>query len=82
MTATVLSRAVIRDRAHPRWLERLGSAGVPNSAVEVRVADADDVTVPVGEVGEVLVRGDTVMAGYWQDGLRRHRPPGWLAPHG
>ena len=67
MTATVLSRAVIRDRAHPRWLERLGSAGVPNSAVEVRVADADDVTVPVGEVGEVLVRGDTVMAGYWQD---------------
>jgi long-chain acyl-CoA synthetase len=35
--------------------------------VEVRVADADDNTLPPGETGEVLVRGDAVMAGYWQN---------------
>ncbi|MCB1491374.1 MAG: AMP-binding protein, partial [Rhodobiaceae bacterium] len=67
MTTTVLSKADIAASGHPRWLERLGSAGMVNSAVEVRVADADDRTLPVGEVGEVLVRGHTVMTGYWQN---------------
>jgi long-chain acyl-CoA synthetase len=67
MTTTVLSRADIADRHHPRWRERLGSAGIANSVAEIRVADADDRDVPVGESGEVLVRGDTVMAGYWNN---------------
>jgi long-chain acyl-CoA synthetase len=67
MTGTVLSKADIADRAHPRWLERLGSAGIANSVVEVRVADEHDRDVPVGEAGEIIVRGETVMAGYWRD---------------
>ncbi len=67
MTTTVLSREDIADHDHPRWMERLGSAGIANSAVEVRVADENDATLPPGETGEVLVRGDSVMAGYWND---------------
>jgi long-chain acyl-CoA synthetase len=67
MTATVLSKQDIADRTHPRWLERLGSAGIANSVVEVRVADADDRDLPIGETGEVLVRGDTIMPGYWNE---------------
>ena len=67
MTITFVSRAVHLDRAHPRWEERLGSVGVAQSVVEVRVADADDNTLPTGEAGEVLVRGDSVMAGYWRN---------------
>ena len=35
--------------------------------VQVRVADAQGRSVAAGEIGEVLVRGDTVMAGYWRN---------------
>ncbi|WP_374568219.1 AMP-binding protein [Ideonella sp.] len=67
MTITALSRAHLADVAHPRHLERLGSVGVAQTAVEVRVTDADGRELPAGETGEIVVRGDTVMAGYWCD---------------
>jgi long-chain acyl-CoA synthetase len=67
MTITVLTRHDIADRAHPRWRQRLGSAGRPFACVEVMVADADDRELPVGETGEILCRGDTVMPGYWRN---------------
>ena len=45
----------------------LGSVGWPRSGVEVRVIDAQGAQVPVGEVGEIVCRGDVVMAGYWRN---------------
>ncbi len=48
MTITTLSRQDIADRAHPRWLERLGSAGKPYACLEVKVADGEDRALPVG----------------------------------
>jgi long-chain acyl-CoA synthetase len=41
------------------------SCGQPAVGVEVSVADADGVPVAPGTVGEVVVRGPNVMAGYW-----------------
>jgi long-chain acyl-CoA synthetase len=65
MTITALSKADHADRSHPRWADRLQSVGFPRTDVEVRVVDDDDCELPTGEVGEVVVRGDVVMAGYW-----------------
>lgn len=65
MTITALSKADHADRDHPHWRDRMQSVGLPRTDVEVRVVDDDDRELPTGEIGEVLVRGDVVMAGYW-----------------
>ncbi|MDP6388349.1 MAG: AMP-binding protein [Alphaproteobacteria bacterium] len=67
MTITYLDQAMHAERDHPRWMERLGSVGVQQSAVEVRTVDADDNFLPPGEAGEIVVRGDAVMLGYWRN---------------
>jgi L-proline---[L-prolyl-carrier protein] ligase len=41
--------------------------GRPIRGVEVELVDAAGVPVPSGEVGELVVRGPTVMQGYWGD---------------
>jgi acyl-CoA synthetase (AMP-forming)/AMP-acid ligase II len=80
MTITALSKADHDDRHHPGWREHMQSVGTPRTDVEVRIVDPTDREVPVGELGEIVVRGDVVMAGYWQqpeataDALRG----GWL----
>jgi long-chain acyl-CoA synthetase len=67
MTITALSKAEHADSGHPRHEARLASAGRAQTAVEVRVADPAGRALPPGELGEVLVRGDSVMLGYWND---------------
>jgi acyl-CoA synthetase (AMP-forming)/AMP-acid ligase II len=58
----------------------LGSVGWARTGVEVAIVDADGMPLPAGEVGEIVCRGDVVMAGYWNnpgataDALR----DGWL----
>jgi fatty-acyl-CoA synthase len=43
-----------------------GSVGRPIMNVEARVVDEDGNDVAVGDVGEIVYRGPTVMAGYWR----------------
>jgi long-chain acyl-CoA synthetase len=49
-----------------RLRSKLGSVGVPIPGVELAVVDDDLQAVAAGTEGEVLVRGDNVMAGYWR----------------
>ena len=42
-----------------------GTHGAVGPVTQVRIVDADDMDVPDGEVGEILLRGPTVMTGYW-----------------
>ena len=67
MTITTLSKQEIADRDHPRWADRLASAGRSFSCIEVMVANGDDQPLSVGEAGEILCRGDVVMSGYWRN---------------
>jgi long-chain acyl-CoA synthetase len=67
MTITALPKHFHTATAHPRYLQRLASVGIPRSGVEVRVVDDEMRTLPAGEIGEVAVRGDIVMGGYWQN---------------
>ena len=43
------------------------SVGTPHSVVEVTIRDAAGAVLPAGEAGEICVRGDVVMSGYWND---------------
>ncbi len=80
MTITALSKAHHADTGHPRHAERLASVGLPHSVVEVRVRDGAGTEIPAGEVGEVCVRGDVVMSGYWEnpEGTAGALRDGWL----
>ena len=80
MTITSLSKADHADRDHPRWRDRMQSVGFPRTDVEVRVVDAQGHPLPAGESGEVVVRGDVVMSGYWNqpDDTAETVRDGWL----
>jgi long-chain acyl-CoA synthetase len=67
MVGTCLSRQHLLDVNHPRYLHRLASIGLPQTPVRVRIVGADGADLPLDEVGEVVVRGDSVMAGYWRN---------------
>jgi long-chain acyl-CoA synthetase len=79
MTATVLSPTA-HTAAVAGGTDRLASAGVTRPGMDVRVFGPDDVELPPGEVGEVVVQGPAVMLGYWQreDATRETLRGGWL----
>jgi long-chain acyl-CoA synthetase len=46
--------------------ERKGTIGLPAPSTEIKIMDEEGNEVPVGERGELCVRGPQVMPGYWQ----------------
>lgn len=46
--------------------EFTGTIGLPIPSTEVRICDDDGADVPLGDLGEICIRGPQVMEGYWQ----------------
>ncbi len=46
--------------------EKLGSIGIPLQGVTVTIVNDEQVEVPAGTTGELVVSGDNVMMGYWR----------------
>jgi len=67
MGITALSRDTVSDRTSLGWQARLASVGVAQSDVDVVIRAPDGTPVSTGVVGEITVRGRTVMKGYWNN---------------
>lgn len=48
-----------------RYGEQPGSAGRPIPLVDIQLMDDNDTPVPVGQAGEIAIRGPMVFKGYW-----------------
>lgn len=58
-----------------------GSIGLPISSTEIAIKDDDGRDLPIGDVGEICVRGPQVMRGYWNrpdETAKVMLPEGWL----
>ena len=59
---------------------KLGSSGKVAKGIEIRICDENGKDLPVGEKGEIVIRGENVMAGYWKNekATRETIRDGWL----
>jgi long-chain acyl-CoA synthetase len=61
--------------------EYSGSIGLPLPSTNVSIRDDDGKELPVGEIGEICIKGPQVMEGYWQradETAKVMLPGGWL----
>jgi long-chain acyl-CoA synthetase len=60
--------------------DRMGTIGLPFPSTEIRLVDDDGKDVPMGQSGELLVRGPQVMKGYWNQPAETAKVlrDGWL----
>lgn len=66
-SATALHKEDHRPDGTPEEQRRLASAGRPMIYNEVEVVDDQDRVLDVGQVGEVRIRGEQIMQGYWRN---------------
>lgn len=59
---------------------KLGTIGLPVPSTDMKVVDEDGREVPIGEVGELLVKGPQVMKGYYNrpDETQKALRDGWM----
>ncbi len=57
-----------------------GSSGVLVRPLDLKICDADGKELPTGEKGEIVIRGENVMAGYWKNPVSTAETvrDGWL----
>ncbi len=80
MTITYLPHGDHLLEGSANQMNRLSSAGIPRTDVEVRIFDVNDKELPPGETGEIVTRSDLVMKGYWRnpEATKKALKNGWL----
>lgn len=66
MLVTYFSPLQHLENGEPAADDRLASCGFPTPFVQVQILDENNNPLPYGEKGEICVRGDLVMAGYYK----------------
>jgi malonyl-CoA/methylmalonyl-CoA synthetase len=61
-----MSETVVLTSNPLHGARKAGTVGLALPSVEVRIADADDAPLPVGEIGSIQVRGPNVFKAYWR----------------
>jgi long-subunit acyl-CoA synthetase (AMP-forming) len=67
MTITAMPRAMLAAAVARDDDARLGSVGVAQTGIEICIAETDGAAPARSAIGEVCVRGPTVMQGYWMN---------------
>lgn len=77
---TVLSKRLHANIDNPRYEEHLSSVGIAFTGTEFRIVDENGNDLPDGEIGEIIVRSDVCMSGYWNDpeATAKALRDGWL----
>jgi long-chain acyl-CoA synthetase len=61
-----LSEASPGSAVNPRWgIQKVGTIGLPLPGIEMKVVDERGYDVPVKTPGELCIKGENVMKGYW-----------------
>lgn len=94
MTETSGTIVVLPPEDHqPTQTERMRSAGKPLAGVELAILGPDDAHLPAGQIGEIAIRSQANMTGYWKlpqataeclmpDGFLRSGDAGYLDADG
>ncbi|MCX7560113.1 AMP-binding protein [Sulfitobacter sp. F26204] len=80
MGISALSRADVMRRTGQGWRARLASVGRAQQGIELCISGPEGARLPAGSEGEIMVRGPTVMPGYWRNPKATERTlrDGWL----
>ena len=80
MTITSLGPEIHGALDDPAWETRISSVGTAQSLVQVKIANESGDQLTNGDIGEVLVKGPTVMSGYLNNPVETQRAirHGWL----
>ena len=65
---------------HPHAERKPGTIGTPIRGVEMRLVDDEGRDIATGDVGEIAIRGENVMKGYWNrpEETAKAIPDGWF----
>ena len=75
-----LSEATPVISANSMSRHKLGSSGYPVINMQLRICDEKGEEVPMGEKGEIVIKGENVMLGYWknEEATKETIKDGWL----